>query len=138
MGNSTTPDTASESAALELSSLYGYTPTTSICVLFVVLYSLTALVHVAQATRLRVWWMIPTVVLCGLSEIIGWAARLWNSNNSQEVDPFLIRCAIYWSQMRTGSPTPIQDHDHYYSTFVPHCGRFQYPNSHNKAHRDTV
>ena len=95
MCNSTFAGIISESVALELSSLYGCTPTTWICILFVALYSLTILVHVAQATRLRVWWMIPTVVLCGLSEIIEWAARLWRSNTELDVDPYLTQCAIY-------------------------------------------
>lgn len=138
MYNYTSPDTASESAALGLSSLYACKPTTSVCVLFVALYSLTAFVHIAQATLFRVWWMIPTVVLCGLSGIIEWAARLWGSNNALDMDPFLIQCAFYWSRMRTGSPTPKQDHDHHYSTFVPQCGRFQYPRSHNTACGDTI
>ena len=35
----------------QFSSLYGYTPTTWICILFVVLHSFSTLVHLAQATR---------------------------------------------------------------------------------------
>lgn len=95
MVNSAIGDIPNESAAIKLSSPYGYTPTTSICILFVVLYSLTALLHLAQAASSRVWWMIPTVVLCGLYETFGWAARLWSSNNVQDMVPFSIQCVIY-------------------------------------------
>lgn len=101
MDNFTIADTPNESVALVLSSPYGYMPTTSISILFVVLYTITALLHLAQAAFLRVWWMLPTVMLCGLYEIIGWAARLWSSNNMQDINPFLIQYVIYWSRMQT-------------------------------------
>ena len=50
---------------------YGYTPTMWICILFVVLYGITSVVHFAQALRYRLWWLIPSAVLCGVGEIIG-------------------------------------------------------------------
>ena len=52
-------------------SPYGYTPTMWICTLFVVLFGITSVVHLAQAIRYRLWWLIPTAMLCGVSEIIG-------------------------------------------------------------------
>ena len=97
MGNSTIADTANRSPDLDFSSPYGYTPTSWICILFVVLYSVTALFHLAQAVLSSLWWMIPTVVLCGLFEIIGWSGRLWSSYNAQDMDHFLIQCVLYWS-----------------------------------------
>ncbi|KAG8941407.1 hypothetical protein FRC04_004200 [Tulasnella sp. 424] len=62
-------------------SPYGYIPTLWICVLFVVLYSLTSAAHLAQATYYRMWWLFPTMVLGGIGEIIGWAGRTWSSRN---------------------------------------------------------
>lgn len=50
---------------------YGYTPTRGICILFVVLYGITSAVHLAQAVRYRLWWLIPSAVLCGVGEVIG-------------------------------------------------------------------
>jgi len=84
-------DTANESAALQLPTPYGYTPTTWICILFVVLYSITSLVHLGQAIRSSLWWMIPTVVTCGLIEAIGWSGRLWSSYDVQNINPFLMQ-----------------------------------------------
>jgi uncharacterized RDD family membrane protein YckC len=52
-------------------TLYGYIPTMWICTLFVVLYGITSAVHLVQAIHYRVWWLIPTAVLCGVSETIG-------------------------------------------------------------------
>ena len=87
-------DTASVPVDPESSSPYGYTPTTWICILFVVLYSATTVAHLAQAILSRLWWMVPTIVLCGLSEIIGWSGRLWSAYNVQVMDPFLIQCVL--------------------------------------------
>ena len=52
-------------------SPYGYTPTMWTCILFVVLYGITSAAHLAQAVRYRLWWLIPTAVLCGVGEVIG-------------------------------------------------------------------
>ena len=84
-------DTLDGLAVSQLSTPYGYTPTTWICILFVALYSLTTLVHLAQAIRSRMWWMIPTAVLCGLTEIIGWSGRLWSSYDVDNMDPYLMQ-----------------------------------------------
>ncbi|KAG8927881.1 hypothetical protein FRC02_007633 [Tulasnella sp. 418] len=70
---------------------YNYEPTTWICITFVVLFSLTGIGHLGQAIYPRIWWLIPTMVLCGLAEVIGWAARLWSSYDPQAFDPFLIQ-----------------------------------------------
>ncbi|EJD04117.1 RTA1-domain-containing protein [Fomitiporia mediterranea MF3/22] len=83
---------------------YGYIPTLWICALFVALYSLSTIIHLGQAIRFRLWWLLPTVVLAGIGEIIGWAGRLWSSKtflgNAQ--DPFLMQiCATIIS------PTPL-------------------------------
>jgi len=87
-------DTTNEPIALQSPTPYGYTPTTWICILFVALYSLTSIVHLAQAIRSRLWWMIPTVVLCGLTEIIGWSGRLWSSYDVQNMDPYLMQYVL--------------------------------------------
>ncbi|KAG1883255.1 RTA-like protein, partial [Suillus subluteus] len=60
---------------------YHYVPTEWICVLFVVLYSISAALHLGQALKYKLWWMIPTATFAGLLEILGWSARLWSSQN---------------------------------------------------------
>ena len=47
--------------------------------------------HLFQAVRYRMWWLLPTVCLCGLLEVLGWSARLWSSINPFIVIPFQIQ-----------------------------------------------
>ncbi|KZP31384.1 RTA1-like protein [Athelia psychrophila] len=73
------------------SSLYHYTPTEYVCVLFVSLFGLSTLIHAGQMVRYRMWWLIPTVLLAGVAEIIGWSARLWSSQNPVLKMPYVIQ-----------------------------------------------
>ncbi|TFK73782.1 RTA1-domain-containing protein [Pluteus cervinus] len=68
-------------------SPYGYIPDTDVCILFLVLYSLSTFVHTGQAIRYRLWWLFPTVIWGGVGEILGWGGRLWSSH----VDTVLLR-----------------------------------------------
>ncbi|KAG8734969.1 hypothetical protein FRC10_011149 [Ceratobasidium sp. 414] len=70
---------------------FNYVPTLWICVLFIVLFSLTTVTHVFQATRLKVWYMLPTLSLCGLVEILGWSGRLWEHFNTTNSSPFMMQ-----------------------------------------------
>ncbi|KAG9126453.1 hypothetical protein FRC07_003347, partial [Ceratobasidium sp. 392] len=70
---------------------FNYVPTLWICILFIVLFSLTTVTHVFQATRLKVWYMLPTLALCGLIEIIGWSGRLWGHFNTISSSPFMMQ-----------------------------------------------
>ncbi|KAI0061919.1 RTA1-domain-containing protein [Artomyces pyxidatus] len=83
-------------------SSYGYTPAEWIGVIFVVLYSITTLIHLGQVWYFRAWWLIPTAVFAGILEIIGWAGRLWSSQNVLLNTPFLMQivCTII-------APTPL-------------------------------
>ncbi|KAI0061918.1 RTA1-like protein [Artomyces pyxidatus] len=83
-------------------SPYGYTPAEWIGVVFVVLYSITTLIHLGQVLYFRTWFLIPTAIFAGILEIIGWAGRLWSSQNVLLNTPFLIQivCLII-------APTPL-------------------------------
>ncbi|KJA24345.1 hypothetical protein HYPSUDRAFT_136304 [Hypholoma sublateritium FD-334 SS-4] len=70
---------------------YHYIPTEWVAILFIVLYSITTILHIGQATFYRMWWLLPTVCLCGLLEIIGWSARLWSSFSPFFSTPFEIQ-----------------------------------------------
>ncbi|KAK0203207.1 RTA1-domain-containing protein [Desarmillaria ectypa] len=89
-------------AAEEITSFYGYTPNRAICILFLSLFSLSTIMHVAQAIAYRTWWWLCTAVLCGVLEILGWSARLWSSFNPGLKDPFgmQLTCTIL-------APTPL-------------------------------
>lgn len=73
---------------------YGYVPTEWICILFVVLFSITTLLHTIQALiykRPKLLWILPTIVICGIAEIIGWGGRLASSHKPFDINFFLIQ-----------------------------------------------
>ncbi|KAF9564179.1 RTA1-like protein [Agrocybe pediades] len=69
------------------SSLYNYIPTKWIAIMFIVLFGVTSLLHAAQASYYRMWWLFPTICLCGILEIIGWSGRLWSRFNPPNPQP---------------------------------------------------
>ncbi|KAF7300387.1 Peptidase A1 domain-containing protein [Mycena chlorophos] len=58
---------------------YGYVPSEPVAIVLIALFGLSTLLHTAQAFYFRSWFMLPTAVLCGVIELLGWAARLWSS-----------------------------------------------------------
>ncbi|KAJ7111645.1 RTA1 like protein-domain-containing protein [Mycena crocata] len=73
-------------------SAYGYTPTEYVCIIFVVLFSLSTFIHVGQATYYRLWWLIPSACLAGVLEIVGWSARLWSSISPLLFQSYEMQC----------------------------------------------
>lgn len=73
------------------SSYYGYTPSGAWCIVFIVLFSLSAAIHAIQALRSRYWIIFPTLVLGALIEVLGWAGRYWSSQNEENLTPFLMQ-----------------------------------------------
>lgn len=55
-------------------------------------------VHLGQAIWCRRWFLIPTLVLGGIGEIIGWSARLWSS--IVRATPQLNDAALTWLYMK--------------------------------------
>lgn len=48
--------------------------------------------HVVEVWYFKLWWLLPTVVLAGLGEVLGWSARYWSSLNDGILStPFLIQ-----------------------------------------------
>ncbi|KAI0748847.1 RTA1-domain-containing protein [Fomes fomentarius] len=72
-------------------SPYGYIPTEWICILFIALFAVSSFIHLAQAVHTRLWWLLGTTVLAGITEIIGWSGRLWSSISPRALDPFLMQ-----------------------------------------------
>ncbi|KAG1762594.1 RTA1 like protein-domain-containing protein [Suillus occidentalis] len=67
---------------------YNYVPTEWICILFLVLYSISTVLHLGQALKFKLWWMLPTATFAGLLEILGWSARFWSSQNPDLLTPY--------------------------------------------------
>ncbi|KAK7045886.1 envelope glycoprotein [Paramarasmius palmivorus] len=58
--------------------------------------------HVGQAVYFRTWWLLLTVVVCGILEVAGWSARLWSSWSPRLSTPYEMQltCTII-------GPTPL-------------------------------
>ncbi|KAI0766864.1 RTA1-domain-containing protein [Trametes elegans] len=78
----------------DASPFYGYTPTRSVCVLFVILYLASTLLHSWQAIRSRALWLLPTVGLAGLLEFLGWIARTKGSFDPASKMSFIIQSSV--------------------------------------------
>ncbi|KAF9784938.1 RTA1-domain-containing protein, partial [Thelephora terrestris] len=70
---------------------FNYVPSFAAGIVFVVLFGLLTTIHLGQALRSRMWWLLPTVVIGGIGESIGWAGRLWGSKNPTSQNPFLMQ-----------------------------------------------
>ncbi|EPS93213.1 hypothetical protein FOMPIDRAFT_1044241 [Fomitopsis schrenkii] len=70
---------------------YGYMPTEWICILFLVLFSLSTAIHFVEMIHTRLWWLLPTVLMAGTLEILGWVGRLWSSLNVDAANPYLMQ-----------------------------------------------
>ncbi|KAJ7854663.1 RTA1-domain-containing protein [Mycena leptocephala] len=81
---------------------YGYVPHEYVAVLFISLFGLSTLLHIGQAKFYRMWWLFPTICLCGIGELIGWSGRLWSSFSPNLHDPFMMQVVS-----TVISPTPL-------------------------------
>ena len=53
-----------------------------------------------SALRFRLWWLVPTAVLAGVGEIIGWSGRLWSSFDILTGTPFLMQYVYHMPETR--------------------------------------
>ncbi|KAJ7099860.1 RTA1-like protein [Mycena crocata] len=83
-------------------SQYGYIPQEYVAIIFVVLFSISTILHIGQATYYRMWWLFPTACLCGVGELVGWSGRLWSSFSPSLGDPFMMQITS-----TIISPTPL-------------------------------
>jgi len=61
--------------------------------MFISNFAMATALHLYQARRYRIRWLLPTAVVCGILEIIGWSGRLWSSSNVYLRTPFLMQVA---------------------------------------------
>ncbi|KAI0361568.1 RTA1-like protein [Trametes cingulata] len=84
------------------SPLYGYLPTAWVNDLFLTLFVISTVLHFAQTIRSRAWWLLPTVVLAGSGEIIGWVGRTLSHYKPLDHNAYIIQTVTLII-----SPTPL-------------------------------
>ena len=47
--------------------------------------------HLVHAFYRRTWFLLPTIILAGVGEILGWTGRLWSSKNVLNNNAFMIQ-----------------------------------------------
>ncbi|KEP49881.1 RTA1-like protein [Rhizoctonia solani 123E] len=70
---------------------FNYVPTGWVGITFLVLFGITTAGHLIQALLSRTMYMIPTLVLCGVGELLGWAGRYWGHVNPHNGDAFMMQ-----------------------------------------------
>ncbi|OCH96123.1 RTA1-domain-containing protein [Obba rivulosa] len=92
--SSPTPSFTVDAHGHIISPFYGYTPTESVCLLFVVLFGITAAIHLVESVLFRTWFLLPTICLAAFGEILGWAGRLWSSFSPLNNTPYTMQIAV--------------------------------------------
>ncbi|CAE6466062.1 unnamed protein product [Rhizoctonia solani] len=72
-------------------SPFHYVPTGWIGITFLVLFGITTTTHLLEAIYFRTMYMIPTLVLCGIGELLGWAGRYWGHLSPLNRDAFMMQ-----------------------------------------------
>ncbi|KAJ1305017.1 hypothetical protein OPQ81_000060 [Rhizoctonia solani] len=70
---------------------FNYVPTGWVGITFLALFGVTTAGHLLQALFFRTTYMIPTLVLCGVGELLGWAGRYWGHVNPHNGDAFMMQ-----------------------------------------------
>ncbi|EGU75205.1 hypothetical protein FOPG_12741 [Fusarium oxysporum f. sp. conglutinans race 2 54008] len=77
-------------------SFYRYEPSTAAAVIFVVLFSITTIVHVYQLIKTKTWYMLA-FCLGGISEIAGYIGRAINSTEDPgcwTLGPYVVQSVL--------------------------------------------
>ncbi|KAJ2915434.1 hypothetical protein MD484_g4984, partial [Candolleomyces efflorescens] len=70
---------------------YNYIPSRTVAIIMISLFGVSTIWHTGSALYRRMWWLLPTVVLCGVMETLGWSARLWSHSEPLNDIPFQIQ-----------------------------------------------
>lgn len=68
----------------------------NLCPCYFIANCLYSVLHLGQAVyfKPRLYWLIPTMVICGIGEVIGWAGRLINSRHPIDDNAFMTQYVL--------------------------------------------
>ncbi|TCD61834.1 hypothetical protein EIP91_007853 [Steccherinum ochraceum] len=88
------PDTFGPDGSVVKSPYYKYLVDENASAAFVALYGASTLIHFIQASYFRQWFLLPTVVLAGIGETLGWSGRLWSVFAPLKKTPYLLQIVV--------------------------------------------
>ncbi|KAJ2935027.1 hypothetical protein H1R20_g2080, partial [Candolleomyces eurysporus] len=74
-----------------MDNLYHYVPSMPVAIIMTSLFGVSTIWHTGMALYRRMWWLLPSVVLCGALESLGWSARNWSHSEPNNLAPFQIQ-----------------------------------------------
>ncbi|KAH7338437.1 RTA1 like protein-domain-containing protein [Rhizoctonia solani] len=83
--------TISEQQIIQVRTPFHYVPTGWIGIMFLVLFGITTATHLFEAIYFRTMYMIPTLALCGVGELLGWGGRYWGHVDPPNRDAFMMQ-----------------------------------------------
>ncbi|TFK26843.1 RTA1-domain-containing protein [Coprinopsis marcescibilis] len=83
-------------------NIYGYIPSKTSALAFIVLFGLATLLHTGAAIKKKMWFLFPTVILCGVLETVGWSGRLWSHYEPYSIPAFQLQIVTLIT-----APTPL-------------------------------
>ncbi|KAF9560672.1 hypothetical protein CPC08DRAFT_762590 [Agrocybe pediades] len=81
---------------------YHYVPSRAVAIVMLVIFGTATILHVAQALRYRLHWLIYTVCLCGLVQLVAWGFRLGSSYQPSQQALFQLQISLLIL-----APTPL-------------------------------
>ncbi|KAG6849097.1 hypothetical protein H0H93_011317 [Arthromyces matolae] len=72
-------------------SPYGYIPSKTATLAFMIVFALSTVTHIGQAIYTKSWWLLPTVCICGALEVAGWGGRYWSHNQPWVFSAYLLQ-----------------------------------------------
>jgi len=86
----------------DIRMFYGYIPSLPATVVFTVMFFISTTVHLGQAIRYKMWYLLLTAVTAGNLEVTGWAARTYSHFYPGKLMPYLIQTIT-----TINAPTPL-------------------------------
>jgi len=86
----------------DIRMFYGYIPSLPATVVFTVLFFISTTIHLGQAIRYKMWYLLFTAVAAGNLEVIGWASRTYSHFYPGKMMPYLIQTVT-----TINAPTPL-------------------------------
>jgi hypothetical protein len=86
----------------EIRLFYGYVPTLIPTAIVTALFFITTVIHLGQAIRYKMWFLLYTAVWAGVFEITGWSARTYSHFEPGKLIPYLIQ-----NITTINGPTPL-------------------------------